>query len=401
MDKTIRKFRGKNILIWGYGREGKSTERLLKEHCEPALVDIYEGPREGVHDDRYDYVFVSPGIPFEEDAPRFDNPKFTSQTEVFMEEYGPQTVGITGTKGKSTTSALLYTVLSACSGHKTFLMGNIGLPCFDYLADMTEDSIAVFELSCHQCQRLQADPHIAVFLDLYGDHLDRYHTMEHYFDAKAGITKHQGEGDVLYVGDNVPGLQTKAGKVRIVRSEAGSYDLRLPGSHNQFDAEFVYRIAAEQFGCKDADIRAALKTFGGLPHRLQLIGTVDGVDYYDDSISTIPQATITAVNSVRNTATVLVGGKDRGIDYSVLCDFIREHPDIRFILAYASGERIYREVKDLPNVCLVKDLEEQVAKAKEITPRGKAVVMSNAAASYGYFKNFEERGDVFRQLVGV
>lgn len=115
MDKTIAKMKDKRILIWGYGREGKSTESFLKQYCQPALVDVFEGPREGVKDENYDVIFVSPGICFEEDAPAFDNPKFTSQTELFLEEYGQQTVGITGTKGKSTTSSMLYKVLDACS----------------------------------------------------------------------------------------------------------------------------------------------------------------------------------------------------------------------------------------------------------------------------------------------
>lgn len=399
MEKTKEKLKGKRILIWGYGREGKSTEKLLKEHCEPAKVDIYEGKRDGVREDQYDYVFVSPGIPFEEDAPLFENRKFTSQTEIFMEEYGAQTVGITGTKGKSTTSALLSTVLSSCSGKKTYLMGNIGKPCFDYLEEMDENSIAVFELSCHQCQRLQADPHVAVFLDLYEDHLDRYHTMEHYFEAKKGITKHQRPEDVLFVGKQVPSIETRATEIVIGSEDVGRYDLKIPGKHNQYNAQFVYEIATRIYGCSDADVREAMKTFCGLPHRLQFCGTIGGVDYYDDSISTIPEATIRAVNSVANTKTVLIGGMDRGIDYDILTEFIRNHPDILFILAYASGRRILDTVSDCTNVRYVDDLASQVQKAKEMTPEGGAVVMSNAAASYGYFKNFEERGDAFQKLI--
>jgi UDP-N-acetylmuramoylalanine--D-glutamate ligase len=399
MQTTADKLKDKKILIWGYGREGKSTEKFIKEHCSPASVEVYEGPRSGIQDDRYDLIFVSPGIPFEEDAPAFDNRRFTSQTELFLEEFGAQTVGITGTKGKSTTSSLLAHVLEACTGKKVYLIGNIGKPCFDHIADMDGDCIAVFELSCHQCQRLHADPHVAVFLDLYEDHLDRYHTMEHYFDAKCGITKIQTADDILYLGDEVPALTTKAQKRVVKRDGNYHFDLRLPGSHNQYNAEFVFRIATEVYGCREEDVRRAMAEFTGLPHRLQYAGTYNGVMYYDDSISTIPEATINAVNSIPETKTVLLGGMDRGIDYDILYSFIRAHRDITFILGYASGERIYAQVKDCPNVILVKDLKEQVAKAKEITPVGSAVVMSNAAASYGYFKNFEERGDYYQQLI--
>ncbi len=399
MKKTAEKLEGKKILIWGYGREGRSTERFLREHCRPASVEIYEGSREGVHEDAFDYVFVSPGICFEEDAPLYDNAKFTSQTEIFLEEYGAQTVGITGTKGKSTTSAMLQRVLETCSGRKTFLMGNIGKPCLDYMAQMDEESIAVFELSCHQCQRLQANPHIAVFLDLYEDHLDRYHSMEHYCAAKSGITRHQTAEDFLLVGANVPALQTKAEVVTVTLPEGEHYELRIPGEHNQLNAEFVRQIACGRFQCEEEKVRAALSGFGGLPHRLENCGCIDGITYYDDSISTIPEAAIRAVTSVVNTRTVLIGGMDRGIDYDILIAFIKAHPEYQFILAYASGKRILESVADCPNVHYVEDLAAQVELARRITPAGGAVVMSNAAASYGYFRNFEERGDVFQQLI--
>ena len=395
MDMIREKTKGKRILIWGYGREGKSTEKLLKEACEPASVEVYEGDRSGVQDEKYDLIFVSPGIPFEE-----VNPKFTSQTELFMEEYGAQTVGITGTKGKSTTSAMLHKVLTDC-GKKSFLMGNIGLPCFDYVSQMSKDSIAVFELSCHQCQRLLADPHIAVFLDLYEDHLDRYHTMAHYFDAKLGITKSQTADDIIYYGQDVPSFTTKAQKVLVTRDAITPVTLRIPGDHNHYNAEFVRRIARDQFGCSDADISASLATFGGLPHRLEFCGNIRGIDWYDDSISTIPEASIRAMEAVHNAATLLLGGMDRGIDYDVLVAYMKKHPEITFILAYASGKRVYEEAKGdtLPNVYLTEDLTSAVQLAAEKTPKGKAAVLSPAAASYGYFKNFEERGDFFKQCI--
>lgn len=399
MEKTIRRFAGKRILVWGYGREGRSTEKLLKEYCSPEVVDIYEGSREGVEEDLYDYVFVSPGIKFEEDAPDFRNEKFTSQTEIFMEEYGAQTVGITGTKGKSTTSAMLAAVLSACTDRKVFLMGNIGKPCFDYMPEMDENSIAVFELSCHQCQRLQKDPHTAVFLNLYEDHLDRYITRKHYFEAKLGITRRQAWDDILYYGEDVPAFETKAKKRLVTRKEVRGFTLKIPGDHNQLNAEFVYRIAKEVYGCDGTKIREALSAYSGLPHRLEYAGTVNGVMYYDDSISTIPEAAISAAESVKNVKTLLVGGMDRGIDYDILISYIRKRRDITFLLAYASGARIYEAVKDLPNVQYVEDLKAQVETAAKITPSGGAVVMSNAAASYGYFKNFEERGDFFKSLI--
>ncbi len=142
-----------------------------------------------------------------------------------------------------------------------------------------------------------------------------------------------------------------------------------------------------------------MKGFRGLPHRLQKIGAAGGLTFVDDSISTIPAAAISAAESIPGEKTMLIGGMDRGIDYSELVDFIRKHQEIRFILAYASGKRIYKETGSLANVRLVKDLPEQTKEAVRITPPGGTVILSPASPSYGYFRNFEERGDAFRSLV--
>lgn len=396
---VVDRFSGKRILIWGYGREGKSTENFLNRCCNPALVEVFEGKREDIEEDKYDYIFKSPGIVMEE-----ENPKYTSQTQIFMEEFGGQTIGITGTKGKSTTSSLLYTVLNACSGRETLLMGNIGLPCLDYFDHISKDTIVVFELSCHQLAHLTVSPHIAVFLNLYEDHLDYYGTMEKYFMAKTHISTNQKATDYVYEGTNVPDFDTKATRTIISPDEVSEYTLSIEGKHNQFNAEFVYKIATERFGCDGEKVRESLKTFTGLAHRLQRVATVDEVDYYDDSISTIPQATISAATSLKNAATLLIGGMDRGIDYTILVEFISAHKEYIYICMYESGKRIYDAVKnrgidaDYP-LFYVEDLVAAVEKAKEVTPKGGACILSPAAASYGYFKNFEERGDVFAALV--
>ena len=123
------------------------------------------------------------------------------------------------------------------------------------------------------------------------------------------------------------------------------------------------------------------------------------MDYYDDSISTIPQATISAALSLKNAGTLLIGGMDRGIDYTILESFINEHDEYRYVLMYESGMRIYKAVGEKTNVFYVEDLEGAVKKAKQVTRIGEACILSPAAASYGYFKNFEERGDVFKALI--
>ena len=397
MRDAVEYLNGKKILIWGFGREGKSTKHFLDEFCPDAKYEIYEGGRDGVNDDDFDYIFVSPGVPFEE-----ANPKFTSQTQVFLEAFADRTIGITGTKGKSTTSSLLYAALREASGRNVCLVGNIQLPCLDYYGEMMADKneLAVFELSCHQCQRLTVSPHVAVFLNLFEDHLDRYHTVEKYFEAKKGIARNQSENDVFYVGAEVPEFAVNARKV-VIDADAVTdrFELKIPGEHNQYNAEFVKKIAVDEYACDESLVRKAMAEFSGLSHRLELVGEFDGIRYYDDSISTIPEATISAISSIENVKTVLVGGMDRGIDYDILIDFIPKHKEVNFICAYESGRRIFDAVGKSDNLYYKKDLDESVAFAKEITPKGAACVLSPAAASYGYFKNFEERGDYFKGLV--
>lgn len=394
------KFDNKRILIWGYGREGKSTEQFLKDCCKPLSVDIFEGKIEEIDEDRYDYIIKSPGIPMEE-----DREKYTSQTDIFLEAFRDRVIGITGTKGKSTTSSMMAHVLRDCLSDKIILLGNIGEPCLNYYAEMDDETTVVFEMSCHQLAHAHVSPHIAVMLNLYEEHLDYYGTLDKYFAAKCNITKFQKSGDHFYVGDQVPAINTGSGaEVHVVnRADTPEYELKVLGEHNCYNAHVVLRIATEIFGLSDDKVRNSLKTFDGLAHRLQFIGNFDGVDYYDDSISTIPGATISALESVKNAYSVIVGGMDRGIDYSTLIDYVCNNPQYCYIFAYESGRRIFESVKagkDTTQSChYVDDLEAAVKLAKELTPKTKACILSPAAASYGYFKNFEHRGEVFAELV--
>ena len=163
---VTEKLKDKNILIWGYGREGQSTRQFLKRCCEPARVEVFEGKREEIDEDKYDLIIKSPGIRMDEDSP-----KYTSQTELFLEEYRDRVIGITGTKGKSTTSAMLNHVLTHVYPGKTILLGNIGEPCLNFFDEITDDTLVVFEMSCHQLAHVHVSPHIAVFLNLHEEHL--------------------------------------------------------------------------------------------------------------------------------------------------------------------------------------------------------------------------------------
>lgn len=391
----IEKFDGKKVLLWGYGAEGKSSQDFLSRCCAPELVSVYEGTREELPLSDYDIIIKSPGVP----GNYRSEPKITSQTQLFLEEFGDRTIGITGTKGKSTTTAMLYEVLKDGLKSGACLLGNIGIPCLDAYEDMaSSDKIAVFEMSCHQLFNNTVSPHIAVFLNLFEDHLDYYGNRENYFFAKSNISLHQKEGDYLFAGTTVPFIKTLATRVDVQDVNEYKYDMKVLGIHNQFNAEVIYRIATDIFGIEPSKVLNSIRNFNALPHRLQYFVTLDGVRYYDDSISTIPEASISAIESVQDAKTLIIGGMDRGIDYGVLIEAIKAYSDINFVCCYESGERIYKEVSGCQNAYLVKDLGEAVKMAKEITTAG-SCILSPAAASYGYFKNFMDRGDSFQRLV--
>jgi len=394
MDITER-FNGKKVLLWGYGAEGKSSENFLKRACNTASIDVFEGKREELPIDLYDIIIKSPGVPGE----YRNEPKITSQTQLFLEAFRDRTIGITGTKGKSTTTSMLHAVLDNGLKDGACLLGNIGLPCLDAYEDMRDtNKIAVFEMSCHQLYNNTVSPHIAIFLNLFEDHLDYYKTKEKYFFAKSQIAAHQIEGDYLIKGNTVPYIETKATNVLIDDVNEYKYEMNILGIHNQFNAEVIYYVATKIFNLDSESVLASIRDFKALPHRLQLFATIDGVKYYDDSISTIPEASISALESVPDSKTIIIGGMDRGINYDILIDEIKRRSDINFICCYKSGEHIYSLVSECDNAYYVEDLNKAALLAKKITTAG-SVILSPAAASYGYFKNFMERGDEFQRLI--
>ncbi len=392
--RIAQQVQGKRILLWGYGLEGKATEAFLKTHCDVSSLDIFEGTQDGIDENACDLIIKSPGI-----REAHWGLKYTSATELFLREFAAHTIGITGTKGKSTTASMLYRALQAGQPRPALLVGNIGLPCLDAYDDIGADTIIVFELSCHQLDHVRVSPHIAVFLNLYEEHLDHYDTPERYFAAKANIATHQHEGDHFLAGAQVPAIETRARTHILAQKPQGAaFSLRAPGAHNQYNAQTAYFIATELFGGNSAQVRHAIESFDGLPHRLEYIGTAGGIEYYDDSISTIPEAAIAALGSIAHAKTILLGGMDRGIRYDILEMFMRAHPEYHYICMYASGRRMYDAVAPLPYCHYRDDLTAALALARKITPPGTACILSPAAASYGAFKNFEERGEVFRRL---
>lgn len=430
----------KSVCILGFGREGRATFDIINKYCNPASVAIadlneIDTAENGISGDvrmicgadyqksldEFDLVFKSPGIVLEKQPDELEC-TITSETQVFFEVYREQIIGITGTKGKSTVTSLIYHILKE-SGKKCLLAGNIGIPVFNIAEEMTDETIVVCELSCHQLEYMTVSPSAAVFLNLYEEHLDHYETMERYYNAKKNIYLYQDEEDCLLINSEIAphdddglvfSISDKnpesdiyvSGGTAELKFSGESYKIptdkiKLLGIHNHFNIAAAYFmtspfVTAEEF-------ENALCTFDPLSHRLEFVGTFKGIRWYDDSISTACATAIEAVKSVPDAGTILIGGMDRGIDYTSLVGFLAD-ADIDVICMEASGKRVFdmlqtADVRNPERIHYAEHLEDAVALASEITPEGKSCVLSPAAASYGIFRNFEERGDVFKSLV--
>ena len=430
---------GKTVCILGFGREGKSTYKILKKYCSPASLAIADlnpvdrSANELPDDvklicgedyqkslDDFDMVFKSPGIVLEK-QPEELKCEITSETQIFFSVYREQIIGITGTKGKSTVTSLIYHILKE-SGKDCRIAGNIGIPVFDIAEDISEETIIVCELSCHQLEYMTVSPAKAVFLNLFEEHLDHYGTLENYYNAKKNIYLHQKPYDTLWINrtlykDDIPSVTVTVSdkynnadvfiiKSKVYDSDDGELEIpikkiKLLGAHNYYNIAVAWDI------CRNivtrAEFNKALVSFVPLPHRLEYVGTYSGINWYDDSISTACATAIEAMKCVPDLQTILIGGMDRGIDYMPLIDYLNTS-SFRVICMETSGKRIYDTIKEMQfsspdRVFYVPHLEEAVIKAEEVTEKGRSCVLSPASASYGIFKNFEERGDRFQQLV--
>ena len=437
--------KGKRILLLGYGREGQSTWNVLRRLGTYKVLDIadlkapaavpedgtvwHTGPDYQKCMDDYDVVFKSPGIVLERPAEEY-RCSILSQTEVFFQCFRDQIIGITGTKGKSTVTTLLYHLLKQ-AGMDALLVGNIGIPALDHMEEVKPDTRIVFELSCHQLEYMTVSPHIGILVNIHEEHLDHYGTMEKYVEAKHHIFKNQGPDDILICNvqclpeeGTCPSGLIRAGmdgsgkELDVVQEQDGTWvhfrgksfciptdEIKLLGQHNYFDIGVAYGVCSI-LGMDDQVFARGLKTYEPLPHRLQYIGEREGVKYYDDSISTICDTTIQALKTLKDTDTVLIGGMDRGIDYRELIEYLSDCQVPHIILMEATGKRIYQEIhkyypefKNRARLILAEHLEDGVKRARQITRPGTSCVLSPAAASYGIFRNFEERGETFSRLV--
>lgn len=449
LTKLLNFLKDKKILILGVGKEGKSTYDFLRRNfpekqlfIADKATNLLEKYAEFMEDinlelsmgdnylngiEQYDVIIKTPGLSFKNmDISKFQE-KITSQLQLLLEFVNVFTIGITGTKGKSTTSSIVYKVLQD-QGKNAFLLGNIGDPIFDNLQTLEKDSIVVLELSSHSLQYVKNSPNIAVFLDVYPEHLDFYESFEKYVEAKFNIAKFQKAEDVLiYNQDNeamqnyhypyqekdyaVTLKQATPTKNSVYIKENSIYckdkcimnlatPLKLKGMHHINNMMFVFAIC----DILNLDFDKAVQTiqnFEPLEHRMEFVGKVDFVEYYNDSIATIPKATINTIQALEKVNTVIVGGKDRGVSQEELEEFLKNSTVENIICLPKTGEFIYHALKNVANkqLFMVENLQEAVKIAKEVTREETICVLSPAASSYGYFKNFEERGNLFKKFV--
>ena len=372
-----------SVLILGYGKEGKVTEQYLRRqypHLRIGIADEQMNAEYLSEQKKYDLVVKTPGIP----KSKVSTPYVTA-TNIFFARNTNFTIGVTGSKGKSTTASLIAAMLSE-GGKKVRLFGNIGTPMLGVmLGPIDPEEIFVIELSSYMLDDIEYSPNIAVLLNLFPDHMDYHGSAEAYYDAKRRIFRFQKPGDI--------GIEGSVEEVvPIDRSE-----LTLLGDHNFQNIQAAVRVA-RLCGVSDDAIASALRNFKPLPHRLEHLGTFRDIDFYDDAISTTPESTIAALRALGDVDTIFLGGSDRGYDFHELEKVLREQGIRNIVLFPETGGRMLTS-HDGFNILETKNMEEAVSFAFEHTEHGKICLLSTASPSYSLWQNFEAKGDEFAQLV--
>ncbi|ALM09983.1 MAG TPA: UDP-N-acetylmuramoyl-L-alanine--D-glutamate ligase [Candidatus Peribacter riflensis] len=439
----IRDLSGKSICILGYGREGQAMLKALEEHapgCEITVADqdaaitLPKGSRHWLQVgdgwlknlDKFDVLIKSPGIPPHPVLEAYRS-ALISPTQIFFDsirDSGAMVIGVTGSKGKSTTASLLYHILQTSQpAHqptsRILLVGNIGEPAIAHLKDAAPGTtcgersrtIFVMEMSSYQLMDLTTSPHLAVVTSFFPEHLDYHGSVEAYGEAKKHIARFQTKEDTVFF------MADSAGTLEIAKESRGKRipfsaadtpvaigETQLIGTHNLGNIAAAF-LVSQELGVEKEIAVAAIRSFTPLPHRLQSLGIKHDIEWVDDSISTTPQSAIAALDALGDrVATIILGGLDRGYDFSPLAERLTQSTVQTVILLPESGKRIGEALKKATahaQICEAKNMEEAVTLAKQHTrspipdSRFPIVLLSPASPSYGHFKNFEDRGEQF------
>ena len=458
---TLDELGKKSILILGFGTEGQATyeflrkrwpekplsiadQRNISEYPEDLIRAIENDPSarlnfgsrylDSLDADTCEVIIKTPGIPASMDAiarAQQCGSILTSHSQIFLDNYPKEKiVGITGTKGKSTTASLIHHILKQ-AGVASQLVGNIGQPPLMLIDGVPAGTFFVHEFSSHQLAEIETSPHIAVLLNIVPEHLDYYASFEEYVAAKENISRFQTTRDFLIFNADYPvpaaiasrtkaqlrGFsmehQTKGCYVRnntILREAANGAEDVMPVDEIPLKGRFNIQnvlaatTAATLCSVPSPVIREAVRSFNALPHRLERAGTYKGITFYDDSIATVPEATLAALEALgSDVQTLVLGGYERNLDFNGLGANLP--PSIRTVILFpATGKRIWRAIESLskyplPQPFFVSNMEEAVKIAYERTSPGRICLLSPASPSFGTFKNYKERGDSFKALV--
>jgi len=407
------KFLGiKNVLILGYGKEGKITEKYLKKKFPKIKIGIAD--KRISHDylekqKDFDLIIKTPGIP-----KKLVTRPYTTATNIFFSEIARMrrdgknviTIGITGSKGKSTSASLLFSVLKD-AGMDARLVGNIGKPMLEeLLKPVNEGVIFVMELSSYQLDDIAFSPNIAIVLNLFPEHMPYHGGIENYYRAKKNIINFQKENGLFIYNGKDKIIQKWAKEFSFAKIpfnkidiSNGPKDLYLLGDHNKDNIKAVIAVA-DFFNIPRGKIEKAIRKFKPLPHRLEFVGEFKGIKFYDDSISTAPESAIAAIKSLKNIGVLILGGEDRGYDFGRLEKSICEYKIKNVILFPDTGKKILKSRKEF-NVLETSSMNEAVKFAYKYASVGSICLLSPASPSYKLWNNFdfEERGDEFKKWV--
>lgn len=385
----------------------------------------------------FDIIFRSPSAmpfikEFEEEVKK--GAILTTEIEMLLKLTPSKTIGITGTEGKTTTTSIIYEILKK-SGHKCFLGGNIGKPIFTMVKDMKPEDFVILEMSSFQLINMQISPQVSLVTNMYPDHLNVHRSLQEYQEAKKNIFLHQNENGIVVLNyDNeVTNSFAKDAKGKVIffsskeklengyiydredgyikYSEKGTYiplihksEILLRGIHNY---ENICAALAVTSDFIDINLAIdAIKNFKGVEHRLEFVREIDRVKYYNDSIGTSPASTIAGLNAFDENIVLIAGGSDKGLDYEEIGKAIVAQNVETLILCGPTAPKIEEATKnamqnDLNKVTIlhVENLEEAVKLAKNRAKPGDVVLLSPASASFDAFKNFQERGNKFKEFV--
>ena len=382
----------------------------------------------------FDIIFRSPScLPTKEELVKEEERGaiITTEIEMLMKLAPCKIIGVTGTEGKTTTSSIIYQIIKQ-SGKTCYLGGNIGNPIFTKLKDITEEDIIILEMSSFQLMGMEVSPNISLVTNIYPDHLNVHKDMEEYIDSKKNILKFQNSEDIIVLNydneitrsfsNDAKGktiffsskhiltdgyiYNTETGDIEYYENGKSTIlmnkkDIKLRGIHNYENICAALAVTSSIVNFETQKI--AIESFIGVEHRLEFVREIDGVKYYNDSIGTSPASTIAGLNAFDENIILLAGGSDKGLDYKEIGEKIAEKVGT-LILCGPTSEKIEEATKkalDGKNIEIfkVENMEEAVQQAKKSAKRGDIVLLSPASASFDLYKNFAERGNIFKEIV--